>query len=47
MFDEKVFDITFIDAVFNDEQEKMVKEFEEMFDIHGATRALTELFWRG
>jgi ABC-2 type transport system ATP-binding protein len=37
MFDEKVFVITFIDAVFNDEHVKMVNELEEMDGVHGAT----------
>jgi ABC-2 type transport system ATP-binding protein len=37
MFDEKVFNITFNDAAFNDEMEKMVNELEEMSGVHGAT----------
>jgi ABC-2 type transport system ATP-binding protein len=37
MFDEKVFNITFIDAVFNDGQVKMVNELEEMPGVHGVT----------
>jgi ABC-2 type transport system ATP-binding protein len=37
MFDEKVFVITFVDAVFNDEYVKMVNELEEMHGVHGAT----------
>jgi len=37
MFDEKIFDIAFIDAIFNDEFEKMVDELEEMPGVHGAT----------
>jgi len=37
MFDEKVFNITFLDAVFNDEQAKMVNELEEVAGVHGVT----------
>ncbi len=37
MFDEKVFNITFIDAVFDDEQAKMVNKLEEIHGVHGAT----------
>lgn len=37
MFDEKVFNITFIDAVFNNEQEKMVNELEAVLGVHGVT----------
>lgn len=37
MFDEKVFEITFIDAIFNDEHEKMVTELEKITGVHGAT----------
>ena len=36
-FDEKIFNIIFIDAIFNDEQVKMVNELEEMPGVHGAT----------
>jgi len=37
MFDEKVFNITFIDAVFDDMQVRMMNELEEMPGVHGAT----------
>ncbi len=37
MLDEKVFNITFVDAVFNDEQGKMLNELEEMPGVYGAT----------
>jgi len=37
MFDENVFNITFIDAVFNDELAKMVDKLEEVEGVHGAT----------
>ena len=37
MFDEKVFVIEFIDAVFNDKYLKMVNDLEEMHGVHGAT----------
>lgn len=37
MLDEKVFNITFIDTVFNDEQEKMLNLLEGIPGVHGAT----------
>jgi ABC-2 type transport system ATP-binding protein len=37
MFDEKVFEVTFVDATFNDEHEKMINELEEIPGVHGAT----------
>lgn len=37
MFDEKVFKVAFIDAIYNDDHEKMVDELEEMPGVHGAT----------
>jgi len=37
MFDEKVFVITFIDAVFNDEHLKMVNDLEQVQGVHGVT----------
>lgn len=37
MSDEKVFNITFIDSVFNDEQGKMLNELEQMPGVYGAT----------
>lgn len=37
MFDEKVFEVTFIDAAYNDEHEKIVDELEKMPGVHGVT----------
>lgn len=37
MFDERPFNITFYDAWFNEEQEKMVDELQEMHGVYGAT----------
>ena len=37
MLDEKVFNITFIDAIFNDDKVKMIHELEKMQGVHGAT----------
>lgn len=37
MFDEKVFEITFIDATYSDEHDKMVNELEKMPGVHGVT----------
>jgi divalent metal cation (Fe/Co/Zn/Cd) transporter len=37
MFDKKVFNIAFIDAVFDDEREKMVNELEKIPGVHDAT----------
>ena len=37
MSDEKVFDITFIEAVFNAEQEKTLNQLERMVGVHGIT----------
>jgi len=37
MFDEKIFEITFINATYSDEHEKMIDELEEIPDVHGAT----------
>ncbi|MFH0748804.1 MAG: ABC transporter ATP-binding protein [Candidatus Bathyarchaeota archaeon] len=37
MFDEKVFTITFIDAIFNEKKEKMMNQIEAMTGVHGAT----------
>jgi len=37
MFDEKVFNITFIDAIFDDMQVRTVNELEEMPGVHGVT----------
>lgn len=37
MLDEKIFNITFIDAVFNGEQEKMLNLLEAIPGVHGAT----------
>jgi ABC-2 type transport system ATP-binding protein len=35
--EERVFNITFIDAIFSNEHEKMLNELEEMSGVHGAT----------
>jgi len=37
MFDEKVFEVTFIDAIYGDEHERMVDELEKMPGVHGVT----------
>jgi ABC-2 type transport system ATP-binding protein len=37
MLEEKVFNISFIDAVFNDESAKMVNQLEKVTGIHGVT----------
>jgi ABC-2 type transport system ATP-binding protein len=37
MFDEKVFEITFIDAIYSEEHENMINELEKMPGVHGAT----------
>jgi len=37
MFDERAFNITFHDAVFNEEQEKVLDELQEVPGVHGAT----------
>jgi len=37
MLDEKVFNITFIDAIFNETQEEMLNELERITGVHGAT----------
>ncbi|HYA22374.1 MAG TPA: ABC transporter ATP-binding protein [Thermoproteota archaeon] len=42
MFDEKVFEITFVDAVFNDEDERMIDELEKIPGVHGATPEMDE-----
>jgi len=42
MFDEKVFEVTFVDATFTDEHEKMINELEEIPGVHGATPEVDE-----
>ncbi len=37
MLEEKVFNMTFIDATFNGEHTKMMNELEEMHGVHGVT----------
>ena len=42
MFDEKVFEIAFVDATFDDENERMVNELEKIPGVHGATPELDQ-----
>jgi ABC-2 type transport system ATP-binding protein len=37
MFDERIFNIAFADAVFNEEHKKMLDELEEILGVHGVT----------
>ena len=37
MINERVFNITFNEAIFNDGTEKMVNALEEVSGVHGAT----------
>ncbi|MEM2969550.1 MAG: ABC transporter ATP-binding protein [Candidatus Bathyarchaeia archaeon] len=37
MFDEKVFNIAFVDAIYDDEQKKMIEKLEEISGVHGVT----------
>jgi ABC-2 type transport system ATP-binding protein len=37
MFDEKIFNLTFYDAIFSKEQEKMLDEIEKVQGVHGVT----------
>jgi ABC-2 type transport system ATP-binding protein len=37
MFDEKVFNIIFVDAVFNEEQKKILSELEKMYGVDNVT----------
>ncbi len=37
MSDEKIFNITFVDAGYSDEQEKIINELEDIPGVHGAT----------